>query len=448
MSRISMGIIIGNRGFFADELCLNGRRELLNALKGSGVNPVILNVDEGVYGSVLTIEDAIKCGKLFKENKEDIKGIIISLPNFGDEKSITRALRESELNVPILVHGFDDQLDKLNYENRRDAFCGKISVCNNLRQYGYKYSLTEKHTVSPDSHSFKEDLTKFIGICKVVDKIKGSRIGVIGTRPADFNTVRYSEKLLERNQISVEPIGLIDIVGQIEELTIDERVVASNLNLIKDYMDTKSVPEESLLKMANLLTVYQNWVEEKKLDAIAVQCWDSIQKYLGINPCTVMSIFSNNGLPSACESDVAGALSMLALQVASEKPSALVDWNNNFDTDPDKCIIFHCGNFAKDMYSCGSDSCPSINYPVILASTLGKENTYGAIEGNIASGPMTFSRITTDDTEGIIRAYLAEGEVTEDRLDTFGSWGVVKVNKLQELMKYICLNGFETSCSC
>ncbi|AZO95816.1 L-fucose/L-arabinose isomerase family protein [Halocella sp. SP3-1] len=443
MDKITLGVIIGNRDFFADELCKEGRKRLMPVLEENGINPIVLDEDEGVYGSVQNRDDARKCAALLRKHSDEIKGIIVTLPNFGDEKSIVETIKMSGLDVPVLVHAFSDDIEKLDYIHRRDSFCGKISVCNNLRQYGINYTLTSSHTINPDMEQFQDDLNKFIGVCNVFDKIKGARIGLIGARPADFNTVRFSEKILQHNGISVEPIGLLDLMNKLQFLEDSDQKVKEGLKEIESYMNTDSVPGDSLVKMAKLLLVYRDWVVDNEIDAVAFQCWDSLQGALGINPCTVMSILSNEGVPSACESDVMGALSMYALQAASKLPSGIVDWNNNYQNDPDKAVIFHCGNFARDIYSCSGNECPKVNYPEILGSTLGQENTYGAIEGRIKADEISFARVSTDDTTGKIQVYLAEGEITEKSLDTFGSWGVARVAGLQKLMNYICSNGFE-----
>lgn len=443
MSNITMGIIIGNRGFFSDELCRDARERLLPVLEKHGVKPIIFTENEGSAGSVQNREDALRCAALFKEYREEIKGVIVSLPNFGDEKSIAQTIRMSGLDVPVLVQAFNDDLNQLDYNHRRDSYCGKISVCNNLKQYGINYTLTTSHTIDPESDEFQSDLQMFIGVCRVVDRLRDARIGLIGARPADFNTVRFSEKLLEKKRISVEPVGLLDLINKIEKLDDDHVEVKEALKKLESYMDTTQVPVASISKTAKLLVVYEKWIKENRIDAVAFQCWGSLQHSLGINPCLVMSLLSNEGTPSACESDVLGALSMYALQAASGLPSGIVDWNNNYDHDPNKALIFHCGNYPKAIYHCGKNECPQVNYPEILASTLGQERTYGAIEGRIKSGELTFCRISTDDTEGKIKAYLAEGEITEETVNTFGSWGVVRVEGLQKLMRYICLNGFE-----
>jgi len=61
-----------------------------------------------------------------------------------------------------------DELNKMAPELRRDAFCGKLSVCNNLTQYGIKFSLTSQHTMDPTSPEFLSDLRQFASICRVV----------------------------------------------------------------------------------------------------------------------------------------------------------------------------------------------------------------------------------------------------------------------------------------
>jgi L-fucose isomerase-like protein len=151
-----------------------------------------------------------------------------------------------------------------------------------------------------------------------------------------------------------------------------------------------------------------------------------------------MSMMSEALMPSACEVDVTGALSMHALSLASQRPSALVDWNNNYGGDPDKCVLFHCGNWPKTF----APDTKIANAP-ILGSTLGVENTYGAMEGRTPAGPLTYARFTTDDTAGVVRGYVGQGTTTDDELKTFGHRAVAHVPRLQELLRYICNNGYE-----
>ena len=438
MVSTSIGIIIGNRDFFPDHLITEARNEILNVFKNKGINPIILKDSDTKLGGVETFLEAQKCAELFKAHQQEIEGILVVLPDFGDEKGIADTIRLSELDVPVLVQATPDDLDKMQPSNRRDAYCGKISVCNNLYQYGIKYSLTNKHVVSLSGNEFDQELDRFISICRVVKGMSRVRIGAVGARPQAFNTVRYSEKILERHGVSVTTIDLSEILGKAKDLKDDNKKVKDSLNKITGYGDTSTTPSDKLLQLARMDVVLNDFVETNKLDATAIQCWTSVQENYGCNVCTSMSMMSENMLPSACEVDVTGTLTMYAMQLASNSPSALVDWNNNYDQDEEKCVLFHCGNWAKSFL-------PDLKISTapILGSVFGEEKTHGALDGRTPASPLTYGRISTDDNLGKIKCYFGEGELTDDPLNTFGTRAVAKVPHLQELMQYVCKQGYE-----
>jgi L-fucose isomerase-like protein len=436
--KTTLGVIFGNRDFFPDHLVSEARKDIQTLFAEMDITGVMLAEEETKLGSVETYAHAKACAELFKANRERIDGVLVVLPNFGDEKGVADTLKLSGLRVPVLVQAYPDDLGALNVERRRDAFCGKLSVCNNLRQYGFEYSLTELHTCRPTSAAFKKDLSKFVGVCRVVRGLRSARLGAIGARPGSFQTVRYSEKILQASGITVTTVDLSEILGDAARLTDDAPRVKTKLESIQSYARHQSVPSPAMLRMAKLGVVIDEWMRGNDLQATALQCWTSIQKNYGINACTLMSMMSNQLMPSACEVDITGVVSMYALQLASTSPAALVDWNNNYADDPDRCVFFHCGNWAKSFV-------PDIEIKTapILGTTLGEENTYGAMSGRAAAGLMTYARVSTDDTSGIIRAYTGEGELTEDALDTFGHRAVVHTPGLQKLLVHLCRNGFE-----
>ncbi|WP_207422548.1 L-fucose/L-arabinose isomerase family protein [Desertivirga brevis] len=436
--QISLGVIIGNRDFFPDRLVADARTEIIEELGKQNIKPILLEDWESKLGGVETFRDAQRCADLFKKHKEEIVGVLVVLPNFGDERGVAETLKLAGLNVPVLIQAYPDDLDKLDVARRRDSWCGKISVCNNLYQYGIKYTLTTKHVVRPSDPSFQEDLKNFIGVCRVVKGLRTVRIGAVGARPGGFNTVRYSEKILQRHGISVVTVDLSEILGSANKLTKEDIVVQERLQKITNYANPGQTPSDALIQIAKLDVVLHDFMQDNSLDATAIQCWTSLQKNYGCNVCTSMSMMSENMLPSACEVDVTGTLTMYAMQLASGSPSALVDWNNNYASDEEKCVLFHCGNWAKSFL-------PDIeisNAP-ILGTTVGVENTYGALAGRTPAMPLTYGRISTDDTRGVIKAYFGEGELTDDALNTFGNRAVAKINDLQGLMHYVCRNGFE-----
>ena len=434
----TLGVIVGNRDFFPDVLISEARRDLTRLFAELSIEPVWLSPEESKLGAVETWRDAQKCGELLRRNRERLEGILVSLPNFGDEKGVADSIRLADVNVPILVQAYPDDLDQFGLDRRRDAFCGKISVCNNLRQFGLKYSLTRDHTVAVLDPRFEQDLASFVQTCKVVRGLNRVRIGAVGARPNAFNTTRYSEKLFENTGISTNTIDLSEIFGEAGRIADTDNRVKTRIEQIHAYTDTSEAPAESLVRMAKFATVVDEWMDSLGISATAMQCWSSLQKNFGVNVCTIMSMMSQRMMPSACEVDIAGVISMYALQLASGRPSALVDWNNNYGGNPNKCVLFHCGNWATEFLPDAK-----MGTAPILGTTLGEENTVGALNGRTDSGPVTIARISTDDLSGGISSYVAQGEFTDDPLNTFGSRAVVDVPGLPALMHVICLNGFE-----
>ena len=115
-------------------------------LKPRAHSAIVLGPEDSKHGAVETYAESQKCAELFKKHAEEIDGIIITLPNFGEERGIVDAIRLSGLKVPVLVQATPDRSDAMTIATRRDSFCGKMSACNNLMQYGIPYSLTTLHT--------------------------------------------------------------------------------------------------------------------------------------------------------------------------------------------------------------------------------------------------------------------------------------------------------------
>jgi len=438
VKKMTMGLIVGNRRFFPDHLAKSGRDEMLKVLAAAGIDVVTLSPEESKYGAVETREESRRCAELFKKNRERIDGVIVTLPNFGEERAIADTLRLADLRVPVLIQATPDDPKKMTIASRRDSFCGKMSACNNLRQYGIPYSITTLHTEAPDSPEFAKDLEWFAGVCRVVNGFRNLRIGAIGARPAAFNTVRYSEKILESQGISIETLDLSEVLGRIDRMKDNDDAAQAKLASIKKYVDSSNVPAAALMKMAKLGAVVDHWMAATEVTISAVQCWTSIEENLGVVPCTIMSMMSDSLLSSACEVDICGVLGMHALQLASGTPSALLDWNNNYGTDPNKAVCFHCSNLPKHFFRS-----VKMDYQEIIAGTVGKDNTYGTCVGLIKPGAMSFARFSTEDSEGRVRGYVGEGRFTDDPLITFGGAGVVEIPEMQKLLRYICERGFE-----
>ena len=436
----TFGVIISNRSFFPDHLVRTAREKLMAAMEQWGHQVIALSPEDTCLGQTMTYEEAKKCAALFRAHSDEIEGIIVCLPNFGEETGVADAIKISGLNVPILIQACDDDLDKLQLENRRDAYCGKLSLCSNLYQYGIPYSLTARHTCPVDSEEFHADVERFARICAVVKALRTARIAQLGARVTPFRTVRYSEKLLQQAGISVITEDMSEIFADAWLLRDDDPRVLAREAEIRAYGNIcPGIAREKVLKQAKLSLTIDQWMADHECVASAVQCWDSVEANYGCAACLSMSMMSSRGLPSACETDVMGAVSLLALLKASGVAPVYQDWDNNYGGDTDRCVNVHCSNYPAAAFR----EKPEIANLDILATTLGTEYSFGALKGRVRPDKMTFLKVSTDDRRGVIKCYLGQGEFTDDPLETFGGVAVCHVKNLDGLMHYVAKNGFE-----
>ncbi len=437
---MTFGVVVGTRGFFNPDHARNARKQIIAKLDQLGYGCIILPAEATEHGAVETIADATKCAAFFRQHAEEIDGILVILPNFGDEIGVVESISRAKLGVPVLVQACNDEVDKVDVKGRRDSFCGKISVCNNLVQYGIPFSDTTNHTVDIDSEELTGDLDRFARICRVARGLTSARIGAVGTRPAAFQTVRFSEKILQRQGITVVPVDLSVIIGAAQKLDDQAEAVRKKLEEIKAYGKIPNrIVEANIAKQAKLSVVIEDWMEENMLDASCIQCWDSIQENYGCATCLTMAMMGERLMPSACEVDLDGTLSMYALALASGKAPGFLDWNNNYGREADMCVNTHCSNFPQSFVGTEIE----ISELDILGETLGRENCFGAIKGKVAAGEMTFFRMSTDDVRGSIHSYLGEGEFTDDPFPMDGGIAVCRIGNLRALLRHITKHGFE-----
>jgi L-fucose isomerase-like protein len=290
------------------QLAVEARKKVLGKLDELGFGYVILPESETPTGNIEGYEDAVKCARFFNQNAEKIDGIIVVLPNFGDELGVVNSIKMSGLNVPVLVQACDDDNDKVDVKSRRDAFCGKLSVCNNFYQYGIKFTDSTYHTYSLDSREFINDLYKFAGICRVVKGMKGLRVGAIGTRPIGFQTMRFSEKILQKSDITIVPVDMSEIIAAAEKIDENAAEVREKVEAIQNYGTCSVLHKGQISRQARFGLAVERWIEANNIDISALQCWESIEKNYGCAACVTMSMMGENLMPSACEVDVAGSI--------------------------------------------------------------------------------------------------------------------------------------------
>jgi L-fucose isomerase-like protein len=438
--KISLGVVIGSRAFFNGAPCEAARKEVLAHLDKLGIDAQILPYDATVNGAVQSIADADLYADFFRSKRDEIDGLVICLPNFGDEIAIAELVNRAKLDVPILLQASNDEVDKVSVQERRDAFCGKLSVTNNFFQYGVPFTETTSHTCDVSSKEFGADLDRFARVCRTVKGLRGARIGSIGARTGAFQTMRYSEKLLQASGITVVTVDLSEMMGAAGAIADSDPELKQKLERIKAYGHIPAhIKPEQIMRQARWTVAVNRWIEENGCDASAIQCWRSLQDNFGCATCLTMSMMGEELMPSACEVDVMGALSMYALALASGAPSAILDWNNNYADEVDKCVCTHCGNYPKSFFG----TTPEVGELDVLGETIGREKCFGAVKGKVQPGPMTYFRLSSDDRAGTLKCYLGEGEFTDDPFPMDGGIAVTKVAKLRQLMRFVTQNGFE-----
>ncbi|MGB5559019.1 MAG: fucose isomerase [Paracoccaceae bacterium] len=437
---VNRAVVIGSRALFSPAPCQQARDEVLAQCKKAGINVITLPFEATDNGAVQGIADAKLYADHFKKHRDDIDGLVICLPNFGDEIAIAELVNRAKLDVPILLQASNDEIDKVDVHSRRDAFCGKISVANNFWQYGVPFTETTNHTVDLSSDEFAADLDRFARTCRTVRGLRNARIGAIGARTGPFQTMRYSEKLLQASGITVVTVDLSELIHSAANVADDEPDLKQKLARIESYGKIPAyIKRDQILKQAKWTLAVNRWIDENECDASAIQCWRSLQDNFGCATCLTMSMMGEDLMPSACEVDVVGAISMYGLTLASGAPAALLDWNNNYGHEVDKCVCTHCGNYPKSFLG----ETPEISELDVLGESIGREKCFGAVKGKVKPGDLTFFRLSTDDRNGSIKAYVGEGEFTDDPFGMDGGIAVTRIARLRQLMRFVTQNGFE-----
>ncbi len=438
--KISLGLVIGSRAFFSPAPCRTARDEAIAQFEALGIDVVTLPFEATENGAVQSVADARLYAEHFSKNRDKIDGLVICLPNFGDEIAVAELVNRAKLNVPILLQASNDEIDKVDVHSRRDAFCGKLSVANNFWQYGVPFTETTRHTIDIASDDFRGDLDRFARTCRTVGGLKNARIGSIGARTGAFQTMRFSEKLLQASGITVLTVDLSEMIAAAEAIKDDEPDLKAALERVTGYGTIPAyIKPDQIAKQAKWTLAVNRWIEENECDASAIQCWRSLQDNWGCATCLTMSMMGEDLMPSACEVDVMGAISMYALTLASGAPAAILDWNNNYADEQDTCVCTHCGNYPKSFLG----ETPEISELDVLGETIGRAKCFGAVKGKVKAGDLTYFRLSTDDRNGTMKAYLGEGEFTDDPFGMDGGIAVTRIERLRQLMSFITRNGFE-----
>lgn len=433
--KITFALFFGNRGFFPGELIAEARKALENSVKTAGFDFICLEKSKTRYGAVETIAEGKLYADFLEKNRGKFDGVILCLPNFGDENGVLVALKNA--GVPILVHALPDKIGMMDFANRRDAMCGKFAVCNVLRQADIPYTLTKKFVIAPEDPGFENELKRFAAVCRVVRGMKSFNIGAIGARTTAFKTVRYDELALQKKGINIETIDLSDFFARVKKVTPE--ICEKKKKEILEITEFVGYPKEKLENMAKVQAVFEDIAKEYNLQAVAVRCWNEFQLELGIAPCTSLSLLNDLGIQASCEVDVTNAVMMRALSLAANEPVMLLDYNNNYGDSEDKAIMFHCGPVAPSL----CEGKGKVVEHLMFKKSFGEGSGVGVNKTQIKSGNITFGSIKTEN--GKVCGFVTEGSFTDDPIEEafFGSGKVVCKKNIDNVSNYMAKNGYK-----
>ena len=432
----TFALYFGNRGFFPESLIADARKELSDTLKKLGHDFLIMDSNLTRFGAVESPEEGRKYAKFLDNNRGKFHGVILCLPNFGDETGAVSALQDA--GVPIYILAYPDELDKMDFHHRRDAFCGKFSIMDVFYQYQLPFTVFPPHTVHPFSKEFEQQIESFDKVCKIVNGMKRMTVGAIGARTTAFKTVRYDELALQKYGITTEVLDLSEVFNRVRKLDIKSIAAKEKADNLRNYTNFNKVPEKSFENLVRFGVIIDEIIKDYSLNALALRCWLEMEIEFGVAPCVLLSELNDRGFPAACELDICNAVTMYGLNLASGKPATCLDWNNNYGEDPDKCILFHCGPVPQSLMTAKGEV---VDHPM-FAKDLGAGHGFGCNVGRIAPTKLTFASSKTQD--GKLHIYMGEGEITNDPIQEgfFGCGGVVKIDRLQEKLYKIGYSGY------
>lgn len=431
----TFALYFGNRGFFPEALIAAARDGIAAAVTKAGFDYLMPPSGMTRYGAVETKDEGLAYANWLSGHRGEYDGLILSLANFSDENGAVAAV--ADCGVPIFIQAYPDEIGKMDFEHRRDAYCGKFSICDVFYQYKIPFTIMPPHVVHPDTYAFENNLKDFAAVCRVVNGMKRFTIGIIGARTTKFKTVRYDEITLQKYGITCDTYDLSELFCRVERVKDNDETVRAKIDHLVRYTDFSRVPADKTAVLAKVSVAIDEMIGEYHLDCITLRCWEEMQTVLGIAPCVLLSELNDRGIVASCEIDLCSAINMYAMQLASESPAACLDWNNNYGVELDKVILFHCGPVAQSLmvekgtvtdHKMFAKGCPGCGW--------------GSNEGRIAAFPMTYSNCKTED--GKLAVYVDEGKFTEEPIEQefFGCGGVAQINDLQRKLIVLAKNGY------
>lgn len=434
MEKITFALFFANRGFFPGELIAEARNALTRAVTQAGCDYILMEAEQTRYGAVETREEGLKYAAFLRENRGRYQGIIVCLPNFGDENGALAAL--TGCDVPIFVQACRDAHGQMDFAHRRDAVCGKFAMCSVLRQAGIRYTIAPPFATDLDEPAFLDQLCGFAGVCRTVAGMRTFNVGAIGARTTAFKSVRVDEITLQNNGVNVETIDLSEVFRRMKDVT-SARIAEKKAQYLA--ITQFDFAEEKLETIARVGAVVDDLISELHLQAVALRCWDELELAYGVAPCLLLGELNERGIQAACEVDIGNAVMMRALALSSGGAPMLLDVNNNYGHEDDKCILFHCGPVPISLMEGKGRTIEHLMFAKSYGEGSGVGVNKGVIRRNIQA---TYGSAKTE--KGKIYAFLGQGQLTGDPIEEefFGTGVVLQAPYMQQMMHHMATEGY------
>lgn len=437
MEKVKLGFVPLHRYPFDEEWAKELKGKFIKAISekfGDVVELVYPTERDTKMGLVTDDDDAEKTIELFKN--KGVEGLVLVTLTFGDELAGARVAEEFK-GYPIMVFATKEPPVLPGGFRRSDSFCGTLSLASAL--YRRKIPFLFGGIVFPEDEEFVKNLDTFIRVVSIHRRFIGARVGLIGPRPERFETVVFNEAVMaEKFKQRVVHVTLLEVVEEAKKLPDNDPAVKRVVEEISKYADLSKTPREVLLKIAKLEVVLRKLVEAKKLSGLGFRCWTEIQRYYGISPCHVLGRLTQSGVPSACEVDIYGVLSMLIQYEASleTSPPFFIDWTIRHPEKPNVFLAWHCGNAPPALCA---GRC-AIQYHSILYRDVGVECAQGTFEGKLKPGTVTITRLV--EYNGEFKLFVTRGRALEEEGPFRGSWVWVEVPDLEKVYRTLIEEGF------
>ena len=392
------------------------------------------------FGAVQNLDEAEVVADYFA--RERVDGLVLCPLDFGDERSASKIAEK--LGVPVLLYATKEPpaIADAGLGRVSDSYCGNLSLAAGLHRRRIPFRFAG--LFFPDEPGLVAEADVFVRAVAVAKGLRNARLGQVGVRPPAFETVAFDEVAMARKfGQNVICANLDDLVAEARDLADDDPAVQDIIADIRRTVPVITVADDYLLNAAKLEAALASFWDRSRLSALAMQCWPSIQRELGVSLCALFGRLTQRHMLTACETDILGAASMLVQYQAAlgQDLPHFIDWTIQHREIPNRLLAWHCGNaptcLARDPGEIALRS--RGNMTGELTPREGDPQA-GLCQFQIKPGPVTCCRLAEYD--GDWKMLIARGEVVPSEETLAGTWAWVEVRDHDRLYRTLVEEGF------